>query len=52
MAVERGQGFETTDEIFDAWMEIPAEDEEWWGFQIGDPGPDGLFAFQVYVRGA
>ena len=46
------QGFETADEIFDAWMEIPEEDEEWWGFPIGDPGPDGLFFFQVYIRGA
>ena len=45
------QGFETTDEIFDAWMEIPADDE-FWALPIGDPGPDGFFAFEVYARGA
>jgi Peptidase family M1 domain/Peptidase M1 N-terminal domain len=46
------EGFETSEEIFDSLMGIPAEDEEFWGFAIGDPGPEGLFNFQVYVRGA
>lgn len=46
------EGFDSADVIFDAWMDIPAEEEEWWGFEIGDPGPDGLFNFQVYIRGA
>ena len=45
------QRFETTDEIFDAWMEIPADDE-FWALPIGDPGPDAIFAFEIYVRGA
>ena len=45
------EGFETTDEIFDAWMEIPADDE-FWTLPIGDPGTDGFFAFEVYARGA
>jgi Peptidase family M1 domain/Peptidase M1 N-terminal domain len=45
------EGFETTDEIFDSWMEIPADDF-FWELPIGDPSPDALFAFEVYVRGA
>jgi hypothetical protein len=45
------EGFETPDEIFDAWMEIPADDP-FWELPIGDPGPDGMFAFEIYARGA
>ena len=45
------EGFETTEDIFDAWMEIPADDF-FWELPIGDPGPDAMFAFEVYVRGA
>jgi hypothetical protein len=45
------QGFESTAEIFDAWVGIP-EDDFFWELPIGDPGPDSMFAFEVYVRGA
>ena len=46
------QGFATADEIFAGWYETPAEEEFFWGLVIGDPGPDNLFAFPVYIRGA
>jgi hypothetical protein len=46
------QGFGTTEEIFDSFAEIPADDEFFWGLAIGDPGPNALFEFPVYARGA
>ncbi len=45
------EGLGTAQEIFDSWAPIPADDE-FWNLAIGDPGPDHLFDFQVYVRGA
>lgn len=45
------QGFETTDQIFDSFASIPAE-EDFWALAIGDPGPNALFDFPVYARGA
>ena len=46
------EGFETTEEIFDSFAEIPADDEFFWGLAIGDPGPEAMFDFAVYARGA
>ena len=47
------EGFETAQESFDgAYCEIPEEDTEFWGLAIGDPGPDRMFDFPVYLRGA
>ncbi len=37
-------------EIFDRYYQA-FEDPEFWALPIGDPGPDHLFDFQVYVRG-
>jgi aminopeptidase N len=45
------RGGPTAQEQFDDWYSIPAS-SGYWSFQIGDPGPDGLFADQVYDRGA
>jgi hypothetical protein len=45
------EGFGTAQEQFDAFAEIPADDE-FWDLAIGDPGPDQLFDFPVYARGA
>ena len=45
------EGLGTAQEIFDFWNEVfPAEDP-FWGVVIGDPGPDQLFDFAVYIRG-
>ena len=46
----RGSG--TAQEIFDFfYSEIPPDDE-FWSLVIGDPGPEHLFDFAVYARGA
>jgi hypothetical protein len=46
------QGLGTAQEVFDFWDEVfPAEDS-FWSVVIGDPGPDLLFDFAVYIRGA
>jgi Peptidase family M1 domain len=45
------EGFATVQQIFDDLYSIPAEDE-FWSLTIGDPGPESLFAFPVYGRGA
>lgn len=44
-------GIRTAQESFDAWYG-PARAPEYWALPIGDPGPFGLFATQVYNRGA
>jgi aminopeptidase N len=42
----------TPAEIFSAnYQSIPADDE-FWALKIGDPGPERLFDFAVYLRGA
>ena len=33
-------------------MSIPADDEEFWGVVVADPGPLGLFLDPIYDRGA
>jgi hypothetical protein len=42
----------TAQEIFDFWYSVFAEDDPFWALTIGDPGPDALFDFAVYTRGA
>ena len=47
------EGFGTAQENFDFWAyEAFAPDDPFWELAIGDPGPDRLFDFAVYVRGA
>jgi Peptidase family M1 domain/Peptidase M1 N-terminal domain len=45
------EGLGTVQEIFDSFASIPADDP-FWSVTIGDPGPDALFDFAVYARGA
>jgi hypothetical protein len=45
------EGLGTAQEIFDSFAGIPADDP-FWELTIGDPGPDDLFDFPVYGRGA
>ena len=46
------EGLGTAQEIFDGTYEgIPAEDP-FWSVVIGDPGPESMFDFAVYARGA
>jgi hypothetical protein len=47
---EAGRG--TTQEVFDYWYGLFPEDDPFWTLPIGDPGPDFLFEFPVYARGA
>ena len=47
------EGFGTAQENFDFWAyEAIPPDDPFWELTIGDPGPDALFDFAVYVRGA
>lgn len=41
----------TAQQAFDAYM-VPARTPAYWALDISDPGPFGLFATQVYNRGA
>lgn len=46
------EGLGTAQEIYDEFYEgIPAEDP-FWSVVIGDPGPESMFDFAVYARGA
>ncbi|WP_240644247.1 M1 family metallopeptidase [Antribacter gilvus] len=45
------RGGATTQAQFDTWY-APARTPSYWALPIGDPGPLGLFAGQVYNRGA
>ena len=46
------KGLGTAQEIFDFFDDVfPAEDP-FWNVIVGDPGPDDLFDFAVYFRGA
>ena len=47
------EGLGTAQQIFDFFYNdfIPVDDP-WWDIRIGDPGPDQLFEFPVYFRGA
>ena len=42
----------TAQEVFDFWYEVFPADDPFWSVVIGDPGPDQLFEFAVYIRGA
>ena len=42
----------TVQENADFWYGLFPEDDPFWQLPIGDPGPDALFAGQVYIRGA
>jgi aminopeptidase N len=45
-------GRETAGEQFDSWYRtFPARDP-FWDLRIGNPGPERLFDFAVYIRGA
>ena len=46
------EGLGTTQEIFDFFYDVIPDDHPWWDVVIGDPGPDLLFEFPVYFRGA
>jgi hypothetical protein len=45
------EGLASAQEIFDDLYSIPADDP-FWSLKIGDPGPDHLFDFPIYGRGA
>ncbi|HYH91788.1 MAG TPA: M1 family aminopeptidase [Candidatus Saccharimonadales bacterium] len=45
------QGLGTAQEIFDFWATVFPPEDEFWQLTIGDPGPDRLFDFAVYIRG-
>ena len=45
------RGIRTVQEAYNNWY-APARSDAYWAFQIGDPGPTGLFNGQVYDRGA
>ena len=45
------RGIRTAQQSFDLWY-APARTPAYWELPIGDPGPYGLFASQVYNRGA
>lgn len=46
------QGLDTAQAIFDFWATIFPPDDPFWQLTIGDPGPESLFDFAVYIRGA
>jgi Peptidase family M1 domain/Peptidase M1 N-terminal domain len=45
------QGFGTAQDNFDFWVSIFPPGDPFWDLTIGDPGPEALFAFEVYIRG-
>jgi hypothetical protein len=46
------EGLGSTQEIFDFFYNVIPPDDDFWSLVIGDPGPDHLFDFAVYARGA
>jgi aminopeptidase N len=46
------EGLGTVQEIFDFYYGVIPPDDPFWALVIGDPGPDHLFDFPVYARGA
>jgi hypothetical protein len=46
------EGLGTAQETFDFFYEAIPADDPFWSVVIGDPGPDSLFDFAVYARGA
>jgi aminopeptidase N len=45
------EGFEGPDFIFNFYASVIPPDDPFWTLPIGDPGPDFLFEFPVYIRG-
>jgi Peptidase family M1 domain/Peptidase M1 N-terminal domain len=46
------EGLGTAQELFDFFYGIFPPDDDFWTLTIGDPGPNDLFDFPVYARGA
>ncbi|MGW1345467.1 M1 family aminopeptidase [Kribbella sp. NPDC002412] len=46
------EGLGTAQETFDFFYDLFPADDPFWTLAIGDPGPDNLFDFAVYARGA
>ncbi len=46
------EGLGTAQEAFDFFYGVIPPDDEFWSLVIGDPGPEHLFDFPVYARGA
>ena len=46
------EGLGTVQEIFDFFYGAIPPDDPFWSLVIGDPGPDHLFDFPIYARGA
>ena len=46
------EGLGSTQEIFDFFYNVIPPEDEFWSLVIGDPGPDHLFDFAIYARGA
>ena len=46
------EGLGSAQEIFDFFYSVIPPDDEFWSLVIGDPGPDHLFDFAIYARGA
>jgi len=49
---EQEEGGDTLDEIFLAYYNSHPSSDPFWNLHIGDPGPNSLFAGEVYDRGA
>lgn len=46
------EGLGTAQEVFDFFYNLFPAGDPFWTLAIGDPGPDALFDFAVYARGA
>jgi aminopeptidase N len=46
------EGIATAQELFDLFYGLFPPDDAFWSTVVGDPGPDHLFDFAVYARGA
>ena len=46
------EGLGTAQETFDFFYGAIPEDDPFWSVVVGDPGPDSLFDFAIYARGA
>ncbi len=46
------EGLGTAQEVFDFFYGAIPADDPFWSLTIGDPGPEALFDFPVYARGA
>ena len=46
------EGLGTADELFEFWVGVFPTRDPFWEVVVGDPGPDNLFDFAIYTRGA